>query len=895
MTGTLITDRRTATATYKILRRLGKGGMAEVFLAEQEGIAGVRRLAVVKKILPQFSEIETVAEMLLDEARIAIQLSHPNIVQIYELGKDEGQYFIAMEFVDGCDLATLARVERHRQSRIPMRLTLRVVSEAAMGLDFAHRQRGLDGRPLNVVHRDVSPHNIMCSREGAVKVTDFGIAKAVGKVQVTEVGVVKGKVQYMSPEQYTGGEVDHRADIFSLGVVLYQLTTGRLPRAGKSGNLSMRRVIEGRIPRPSEIRQDYPEALEEIVMRALGHNPEDRYPDAASLRDDLLDFARQHDLLAFPKELGDYVTQTVPADSAAQEGDLAGDEDAGKRRLVGRRSRLEGSPPAASEPESGRVGTEKVNRLGPAAAVARELAAERLAIEPVPPTARPQTVDSASIVASESVAEGRSEASRALLSNEELTPVRRSRAAAEIVSAIEVLEQDASAAALEPPEDLELPGDNGGDSVAASAAGVFSSPGAIGSAGAVRAQLKGPGLANLARRTGRERELDAESPESRAGEALPIAQDPWPPGALGDGLDDPSRALTQVANRRAAPRAEPSVEVDDSIVIDQEPPLHPGPASAPTDAAAVARPASRRSRGRSQDWVWGSGERAGTERVVATERSLSPRKGATSTNNAIVIVLGLAVVVGIAGLVFLAARRPGVSHVQRSVDNTVTSGILDVLANPAEAHVMIDGAQRCASTPCRIDALPLGTLLVTVKAPGYRLWNQRVVLSADRARVVINPALVRDMVPASPSSAPVQPKASGHPAPAKAPSRAAAAKKPRTQTGGRSPRPRSAGARPAAAVRGGKGKGKGVITVTPVDAKIALISVDVRPAWAEVWVDGKLVGPTPLQRAIPPGRHTIELKNEKYGFRRIYRLRFKNGQNVKIRDTITPPKPSKPS
>jgi len=310
---TLITDRRTAGSSYKILRRLGKGGMAEVFLARQEGMAGLRRLTVIKKILPQLSESQDVAEMLLDEARIAAQLTHPNIVQIYELGQEEGQYFIAMEFVDGCDLATLARIERHRHSRIPLRLTLRVMSEAAMALDYAHRQVSLDGRPLNLVHRDVSPHNVLCSRDGAVKVTDFGISKFAGKHQLTQVGVVKGKVQYMSPEQYRGAAVDHRSDIFSMGVVLYQLTVGKLPRVTESGQVAIKRVVEGTIPRPTSLRSEYPEELEDIVMRALANNPEERYPDAAALRDDLLDFAREHDLLAFPKELGEYVNTLVPA------------------------------------------------------------------------------------------------------------------------------------------------------------------------------------------------------------------------------------------------------------------------------------------------------------------------------------------------------------------------------------------------------------------------------------------------------------------------------------------------------------------------------------------------------------------------------------------------------
>ena len=343
MAQTLITDRRTPGSSYKILRRLGKGGMAEVFLARQEGMAGLRRLTVIKKILPQLSEVQDVAEMLLDEARIAAQLTHPNIVQIYELGQEEGQYFIAMEFVDGCDLATLARIERHRHSRIPLRLTLRVMSEAAMALDYAHRQVSLDGRPLNLVHRDVSPHNVLCSRDGAVKVTDFGISKFAGKHQLTQVGVVKGKVQYMSPEQYRGAAVDHRSDIFSMGVVLYQLTVGKLPRVTDSGEVAIKRVVEGTIPRPTSLRSEYPEELEDIVMRALANNPEERYPDAAALRDDLLDFAREHDLLAFPKELGEYVNTLVPATNL----------------VVQEKSVMSCPSPSASPPEDGDSGDQE--------------------------------------------------------------------------------------------------------------------------------------------------------------------------------------------------------------------------------------------------------------------------------------------------------------------------------------------------------------------------------------------------------------------------------------------------------------------------------------------------------------------------------------------------------
>jgi serine/threonine protein kinase len=416
---TLITDRRSsAPAVYRMIRRLGKGGMAEVFLARQEGVAGFRRLAVVKRLLPQFSSMPNVAEMLLDEARIAAQLSHPNIVQIYELNKEDGQYFIAMEFVDGCDLATLARIERRRKSRIPIRLALRVIAEAAMGLDYAHRQVGLNGLPLNLVHRDVSPHNILCSREGAVKVTDFGIAKAVGKEQVTEVGVVKGKVHYMSPEQYTGGDVDKRSDIFSLGVVLYQLTTGRLPRVSKNGQLNMRQVTEGRIPRPVEIRQDYPEDLDEIVMRALAQNPDDRYQDCASLRDDLLDFARYHDLLAFPNELGDYVNECVPPQPLTEP-----DPDLNSPAKLKKRSAI--APTATESPRS----TEKVSLS--------ELSPNVTAIERRVPAASARSglvkspYDRVTDIPIESgrptLQGGRGDSAPAVLPGEQLTPIHRER------------------------------------------------------------------------------------------------------------------------------------------------------------------------------------------------------------------------------------------------------------------------------------------------------------------------------------------------------------------------------------------------------------------------------------------------------------------------------------
>lgn len=750
--------------------------MAEVFLAQQEGMAGVRRLAVVKKILPQFSEVETVAEMLLDEARIAIQLSHPNIVQIYELGQDDGQYFIAMEFVDGCDLATLARIERHRQGRVPMRLALRAASEAAMGLDFAHRQKDLEGRPLNIIHRDVSPHNIMCSREGAVKVTDFGIAKAVGKVQVTEVGVVKGKVQYMAPEQYTGAEIDQRADIFSLGVVLYQLTTGKLPRASKSGNLSMRRVIEGRIPLPSELRPDYPDVLEQIVMRSLAHNATDRYPDAASLRDDLLDFARQHDLLAFPKELGDYVNENVPNAPSPDKDDLAG-------KILYPRGK-EGATRSGRnrDPDTVQFGTERVSQKR--SVIAADQHSDPYGHTEMERALRAGGGDGSAVrsIKEPVVSEA------AVLPDEQLTP----------------FPEDKVRAAL----------DHASSNVATRGAEVaFSS---------VSVDL-------------------SESPE--AGDDDSTVRE-------GD-----SPAVTRSSRRGTFPEDK---ETSPRGLAER---LAPGESKARTGRGL------RLPRDRGRRPFQAPRERSGQRTLIVLLALL-----------AIGVVVGLAMTLIDPSPKRLATQNghkrilPPPAHVDtgpaRGISTpSAASGIIDVIAHPAACRVMIDGAQRCAKTPCRIEGLPLGTILVTLRHPGYRLWNQRVVLTASKASLVLRPTLeFGDGV------------------------KGAIVKR---SAGKRSAGKRAAGKKSVGAktVKGGKGKGK--VIIDKADPTIALITIDVRPRWAEIWINGKKIGPTPLQRQIPPGRHTVELKNEKFGFHSTYKITAKLGTNVKILDSIKTKAPPK--
>src|SRR5687768_16231380 len=211
---------------YQLLDLLARGGMAEVYRAKSHGVEGFEKVLVIKRILPELGENPQFVEMFINEAKIAVTLSHANIVQVFDLGRADESYFIAMEYVAGYDLATvLAR--GHRLGRpIPQELAVYVVSELAKGLDYAHRRRDAQLRPLNIVHRDVSPQNVLISFESEVKLTDFGIAKAalaVSSEENTEAGVLKGKYAYMSPEQARGEEVDSRTDMFALGVVLHEL------------------------------------------------------------------------------------------------------------------------------------------------------------------------------------------------------------------------------------------------------------------------------------------------------------------------------------------------------------------------------------------------------------------------------------------------------------------------------------------------------------------------------------------------------------------------------------------------------------------------------------------------------------------------------------------------
>ncbi len=264
---------------YQLVKKLATGGMAEVWLAKQTGIEGFNRHVVVKRILPHLAEDPEFVQMFLNEAKIASRFNHPNIAQIYDLGEKDGQYFIAMEFIHGEDLGRVMRRAWSTGQWVARHIALRIVADSCQGLYYAHTRNDEQGRPLRVVHRDISPQNILISFDGAVKVVDFGIAKASDQVSNTKSGAIKGKFAYMAPEQAAGKPLDARSDLFALGLVLYELVTGVRPLKRDSELATLQAALECKIDPPSAVAE-VPGELDEIVMRALAKAPDDRYSDA---------------------------------------------------------------------------------------------------------------------------------------------------------------------------------------------------------------------------------------------------------------------------------------------------------------------------------------------------------------------------------------------------------------------------------------------------------------------------------------------------------------------------------------------------------------------------------------------------------------------------------------
>jgi serine/threonine protein kinase len=272
---------------YELLAPIGRGGMATVWAARIAGTGEVGRWVAVKVILPSLASDPELDTMFLDEGRLARRIRHPNVVEVFEVADHEGTPFLAMEWIEGESLHALLTATARRRTITPT-MAVSLVARVAAGLHVAHGLCGDDDKLLGVVHRDVSPHNILISTDGAVKLVDFGVAKARGRLaETTSAGQLKGKFGYMSPEQATDKPVDRRSDIFSLGIVLFELTTGRRLFRGRNDAETLRQVTSAEIPWPSRIVKNYPNRLERIVLKALERDPMRRYQSAAALQLDL--------------------------------------------------------------------------------------------------------------------------------------------------------------------------------------------------------------------------------------------------------------------------------------------------------------------------------------------------------------------------------------------------------------------------------------------------------------------------------------------------------------------------------------------------------------------------------------------------------------------------------
>ena len=314
---------------YTLMRKLATGGMAELYLAIHRSISGFEKLVVIKQILPRFTADPEFVEMFMNEARVAATLNHPNVIQIFDVGSISDRYFIAMEFIHGEDLRSVVKgMIAHQMREFPLPHALQIVMNICAGLDYAHSRKGFSGEDLNIVHRDISPQNIIVTFTGDVKLVDFGIAKAAlqrradtiatGDAPKSDEGQLRGKFPYMSPEQCRGQSLDNRSDIFSLGIVLFELTTGRRLFRGKSEVETIRKIVEEPYPQPTQVRAGYSPALEQIVLRALARERDARYGSAREMQGDLERLVRDERIPVSSIELSNFMHGLFGEKLAAQ-------------------------------------------------------------------------------------------------------------------------------------------------------------------------------------------------------------------------------------------------------------------------------------------------------------------------------------------------------------------------------------------------------------------------------------------------------------------------------------------------------------------------------------------------------------------------------------------------
>ena len=335
---------------YRVIKRLEAGGMAEVYVGEAEGVQGFKKQVAIKRVLPHLAKNESFIQMFLDEARLSAKLTHANIVQVFDISARDDTYFLIMEFVDGANLKKIMESLHQRGQRMRLVDAAHICSEACRGLSYAHELADESGKPLGIVHRDISPPNIMVTKRGEVKVADFGLAKAGTQVVTTDPGVVKGKFSYLSPEAAQGLEVDARADVFSLGIVLWEMLAGRRLFYGQTDYATVKLIQNANIPRLAPLNREVDEEFEEIVLKALTREPERRFQTAREFGDALAGylFTRQRKVTSY--DLANLVRASIAEVAPAPRADqgmidrLIQDELDAATEITGENERLPSLP-----------------------------------------------------------------------------------------------------------------------------------------------------------------------------------------------------------------------------------------------------------------------------------------------------------------------------------------------------------------------------------------------------------------------------------------------------------------------------------------------------------------------------------------------------------------------
>jgi serine/threonine protein kinase len=306
---------------YKLLSRIAEGGMAELYMAKLSGYEGFEKLVAIKKILPDLAEETNLVKAFIDEAKLAAFLQHPNIVQIYDFGSVNDTYYIAMEYLYGKDLKIVTKQYKEKGLLLSLENALYIATQVCAGLDYAHKLKDFQSKPLNIIHRDIGPHNVFITYDGQVKIIDFGIAKAATQVNKTQHGSIKGKITYMSPEQARGEKIDHRSDIYAMGILLYEMVTHERMFDGEINYNLFRKVLESEYRPAWEINSELPEALCRIIDRALAKEPEMRYQSAEEMLTDIEKCMHSLSIIPSYRNLARFMKQLFgegPADEAEQ-------------------------------------------------------------------------------------------------------------------------------------------------------------------------------------------------------------------------------------------------------------------------------------------------------------------------------------------------------------------------------------------------------------------------------------------------------------------------------------------------------------------------------------------------------------------------------------------------